>query len=90
MTKEYYPHRLKVVIASKLYSDKIYEVICNQNFPLEIKKLVIDSIKAPDKLSKMLSLNPPKNVIDYIIDTKDSNYMITQLLSNKEKKHHIR
>lgn len=90
LTKKYYPHSLKVVIASKLYSDKIYEVICNQNFPLEIKKLVIDSVKAPDKLSKILSLNPPKDVIDYIIDTKDSNYMIPQLLSNKETPMYIK
>ena len=38
----------------------------------------------------MLSLNPSNDVIDYIIDTKDSNYMITQLLSNKETPMYIK
>lgn len=84
LIKDYYPHSLKKVIAKKIYSDKLYQVICDSNFPFETKKLIIDSLTTAEKISKILSLNPPEDIVNYIIETKNSYYMISQLLSNKE------
>ena len=90
LKKEYYPHILKMIFAQKLYLDKIYDVICDSEFPVEIKKLIIDSIKTPVILSKILSLNPSEDITNYIIENKDSAYMISQILSSKQTPMYIK